>query len=152
MSTSPEYGARVHLVLSGIALLGVAGCDVSAEEHFHELSDRVQVDCGRLETCELTRAVRSVSIDGLDVRQGQIIGLLNGNLTVAGDNLERVTLELLRTIDAGKYEIATIYFGQDVTQADAEGLAAHIGATFSNLQTEIIYGGQPYMYYILSVE
>ncbi|TMC60710.1 MAG: hypothetical protein E6J26_01160 [Chloroflexi bacterium] len=105
-----------------------------------------------VETCELTRAVRTVSLDGLDVRAGQVIGLLNGKLTVAGDNLERVGLDLLRAIDAARYEIATIYYGQDVTLADAQSLAARIHETYTNLQTEIINGGQPHMYYIVSVE
>ena len=73
-------------------------------------------------------------------------------MTVAGDNLERVGLDLLRAIDAARYEIATIYYGQDVTLGDAQGLAARIHETYSNLQTEIINGGQPHMYYIVSVE
>ena len=105
-----------------------------------------------VETCELTRAVRTVSIDGLDVREGQIIGLLNGKLTVAGDNLEGMALDLLRAINAASYEIATIYYGLDMTQADAQSLAARIRDTYANLQTEIINGGQPHMYYIVSVE
>ena len=55
-------------------------------------------------------------------------------------------------IDAARYEIATIYYGQDVTLADAQSLAARIRDTYTNLQTEIVNGGQPHMYYIVSVE
>ncbi len=105
-----------------------------------------------VETGEITRAVRSVSIDGLDVREGQAIGLLDGKLTVAGDDLHTVAIDILRQINADHYEIVTIYFGEDTTQSAADDLAAQIRATFANLQTEVISGGQPHTHYILSME
>jgi DAK2 domain fusion protein YloV len=103
-------------------------------------------------TAEITRAVRTVSIDGLDVLVGQIIGLLNGVLCVAGSDDIKVAVEILRKMNVDKYEIVTVYFGQDVTHADAESLADAVHAEFSYLQTEVIDGGQPHMHYIISVE
>ena len=103
-------------------------------------------------TCEVTRAVRSVSLDGLDVREGQMIGLLNGKLTMAGDTLDAVADGLLRQIDPQAFEIVTIYYGQDVSPAEAGALAGRIRAEYPHLQTEVISGGQPHTLYILSVE
>ncbi|MEP7199629.1 MAG: DAK2 domain-containing protein [Chloroflexota bacterium] len=103
-------------------------------------------------TGEITRAVRTVSLDGLDVREGQIIGLVNGTLSNAGSDLNRVALDVLRKMKADQHEIATIYYGQDVTQAEADQLAVTISEHFAGLQVEVINGGQPHTHYIISAE
>lgn len=103
-------------------------------------------------TFEVTRAVRSVSIDGLDVREGQMIGLVNGKLTVAGDELTAIVSDLFKHIGRDAFEIATIYFGENVTLAEADRLATQIRNEYPKLQVEVISGGQPHTYYIISVE
>lgn len=105
-----------------------------------------------VQTGEITRAVRSVSIDGLDVREGQLIGLLNGTLKVAGDDLNRIAMDLLQQMLDHDGEIVTVYFGQDVTPRDAEQLAEGIRTAFPHVQVEVHSGGQPHTYYILSAE
>ncbi len=105
-----------------------------------------------VDTGEITRAIRTVSIDGLDVREGQIIGLVNGVLAIAGDHVDRVALKLLHRMKAEQHEIITIYYGQDVTQADADSLAEQIRAEFPPVEVETVNGGQPHMHYILSAE
>ncbi len=103
-------------------------------------------------TFEVTRAVRSVSIDGLDVREGQMIGLLNGKLTVAGDELTAVVSDMFKQIGRDSFEIATIYFGENVTPSEADRLAAQIRTEYPKLQVEVINGGQPHTHFIISVE
>jgi dihydroxyacetone kinase-like predicted kinase len=103
-------------------------------------------------TGELTRAVRTVSIDGVDVREGQIIGLNNGKLTIAGDELNSVALDVMRRMNVEQSEIVTVYYGQEVSVAAAQQLAAQIRAHFNHLEVELVSGGQPHMHYILSAE
>ncbi|MCA1554803.1 MAG: DAK2 domain-containing protein, partial [Chloroflexi bacterium] len=105
-----------------------------------------------VQTGEITRAVRSVNIDHLDVREGQVIGLVNGVLQVAGDDLDRVALDVMRRMNVESAEIVTIYFGEDMAPADAEQLAAQMRAAFSSLQVEVVNGGQPHTHYLLSAE
>ncbi|MBI5877006.1 MAG: DAK2 domain-containing protein [Chloroflexi bacterium] len=106
----------------------------------------------RVATGEITRAVRTVSLDGLDILDGQIIGLVNGALNVAGNDHNVVALDIIRKMNAAHSEIVTIYYGQDVTQADADRLAADMRAAYPHLQVDVVSGGQPHIHYILSAE
>ncbi len=105
-----------------------------------------------IRTIEITTATRSVKLDQLDVREGQVIGLLDDNLTGAGDDRTAVTLDLLRQIQAEASEIITIYYGDTVTANDAEGLREAIQKQFPSQEIEIVSGGQPYYAYMISVE
>ncbi|MBI1802422.1 MAG: DAK2 domain-containing protein [Chloroflexi bacterium] len=115
-------------------------------------ADAMNRTLNTVQTGEITRAVRTVSIDGLNVREGQIIALLNGVLCVAGDNLSHVALELLRRMTLVSAEILTIYVGQDASGADAHELADRIRTTYRHLTVEVVDGGQPHTLFIISVE
>nr|BBH94438.1 dihydroxyacetone kinase [Thermogemmatispora argillosa] len=106
----------------------------------------------RIQTAEITTAVRAVQIDGLRVREGDIIGLINGNLAVAGNSLEGVINDLLQRMHVERYELLTIYYGEGTSEAHAQETAARIKQTYSHLEVEVVDGGQPYYTYIFSVE
>jgi DAK2 domain fusion protein YloV len=104
------------------------------------------------QTAEITTAVRTVQIDGVRVREGDFIGLINGNLTTAGQNIEDVIRDTLQRMHIDRYEILTLYYGQDVTAQEAQDTAKRIKAQFSHIEIEVVDGGQPYYAYILSAE
>jgi dihydroxyacetone kinase-like predicted kinase len=106
----------------------------------------------QVRTAEITTAVRDAAVDGVQVRAGQILGLLDGDLVTAADNRTQVIDELLERIGLDQHEILTIYFGQSVDRSDAEALAARIGERFADLEVEVQAGGQPLYDYIISVE
>ena len=105
-----------------------------------------------IQTAEITTAVRSAHIGGVRVREGDYIGLVNGNLTFAGRDMARVISETLERMDIDRYEIITLYFGEDVTREQAEETVRHIKEQHSHLEIEVVDGGQPYYAYILSAE
>ena len=105
-----------------------------------------------VQTAEITTAVRSVQIGGVRVREGDYIGLINGNLSIAGASKERVIHDTLGRMDIAKYEILTLYYGEDATRQEADETAKQIKAQYSHLEIEVMDGGQPYYAYILSVE
>jgi hypothetical protein len=107
---------------------------------------------GDVETIEITTATRDVELDGLAVAEGQIIGLLNDRLRTAGDAPDEVILTLLEQLDLEDYEILTIYRGQDASPAQVEALAARIEDRNPELEIELVDGGQPHYFYILSLE
>ncbi|WP_052887555.1 DAK2 domain-containing protein [Thermogemmatispora carboxidivorans] len=106
----------------------------------------------RIQTAEITTAVRAVQIDGLRVREGDIIGLINGNLAVAGSSLDGVINDLLQRMHVEHYELLTIYYGEGTSETHAQETAARIKQTYSHLEVEVVDGGQPYYTYIFSVE
>ncbi len=103
-------------------------------------------------TGEVTVAVRDAQLDGLAVRAGEVLGLLDGRAVASGSDREAVTLELIEQMRAAGGEILTIYFGSDSGEAEAQSLAQHAGRRWPDLELEVVDGGQPYYPYILSLE
>lgn len=104
------------------------------------------------QTAEITTAVRTVHIGGVRVREGDYIGLINGNLTIAGQNIDDVIRDTLQRMHIDRYEILTLYFGEDITAHEAQETAKRIKGQYSHMEIEVVDGGQPYYAYILSVE
>jgi DAK2 domain fusion protein YloV len=103
-------------------------------------------------TGEITTAVRDATSDGVHVRAGQTIGLLDGELVAAADQRDRVVDDLLERMSLGEREIVTIYYGQPASRADAETLARRIQGRFTSVDIEVQEGGQPLYDYIISAE
>jgi fatty acid kinase len=106
----------------------------------------------QIQTAEITTAVRSVEIGGLHVREGDFIGIINGNLTVAEARMECVIDDTLERMNIEHFEIVTLYYGEDITAEDAQQTARRIKSRYSHLEIEVVDGGQPYYAYIFSVE
>ncbi len=105
-----------------------------------------------VKTIEITRATRSTSLNGLDIKKKQAIGLLNGKLLAASNEPSDVLGNLLTRIELAKAEVITIYYGADTKEAEAEQVIAAIREQYPHLQVEIVSGGQPYYNYIVSIE
>jgi len=101
---------------------------------------------------EITRAVRSTVLKGLKIKRKQAIGLLDGDLVVAGDNITDVLYETLAKLDLDTKEIVTIYYGADTERAEAEQVSSTIRQKYPQLQVEVVRGNQPHYEYIVSVE
>ena len=106
----------------------------------------------RVHTAEITRAVRSVQLDGINVTEGDVIGLVNGRLVTAGSDLDQVVHEALNRMRTDQFEIITLYHGADVTAQTAEAMAQRIKEWFPEQELEVVHGGQPYYAYIISAE
>lgn len=105
-----------------------------------------------IETAEITQAVRSVQIDGMDVEEGEVIGLVNGKLRVKGDQPGKVVVQVLEFMRAQDFEIITLYYGESITADEAQQLADEITGHYPEQEIEVVDGGQPHYHYILSAE
>jgi len=105
-----------------------------------------------VQTGEITTAVRDAEIDGVKVKEGEIIAMLNRKLVYATHSLEQACLGLLEKANATDYELITLFYGADVTKHAAHHIAATIGETYPNLEVEVQDGGQPHYQFILSIE
>ena len=105
-----------------------------------------------IQTAEITRAVRSVQINGMSVQEGEIIGMVNGALKVKGSSPSEVALAALGQMDTELYEIITLYYGESITADEAEQIAAEITSRYPGQGIEVVDGGQLHYYYIISVE
>jgi DAK2 domain fusion protein YloV len=107
---------------------------------------------GSVQTGEVTIAVQDARFDGMEVHSGDVIGLLNDELTAKGSNSAAVVKTLLEQMDAANREIITLYYGQPVTAQEADALLAELSGLFPGQEIEIVSGGQPFYHYIISAE
>jgi hypothetical protein len=105
-----------------------------------------------IESGELAQATRSVEMNGIQVAEGQFIGLHNGDLAATGKTLEEALLNLLGKMNADSRELITFYWGEDLDPSQANRLADTVRVGYPAQQVEIYEGGQPHYFLILSVE
>lgn len=105
-----------------------------------------------IQTAEITTAVRSAQVNGLRVNAGETIGLLNDQLTASGPDALHVIDKLLQQIQAGQYDIVTVYYGDSVSAEEAQAVAEHIQEAFPGPEVEVVHGQQPHYQYIISAE
>jgi dihydroxyacetone kinase-like predicted kinase len=93
-----------------------------------------------------------VEIDGVDVKEGQIVCLLNGKLVLAANNLMDAILGLLKKAHADHFELITLFYGADVSRMEVDAIADSIRKKFPHQEIEVQDGGQPHYQFIISIE
>ena len=101
---------------------------------------------------QVTYAVRDSEYNGISIKKDDIIGLVDGEIAVAGDDITKTTISLLEKMLDEDSEIVTILYGQDVEADKAEEIAEYIEENYPDLDVKVHFGGQPLYYYIISVE
>jgi DAK2 domain fusion protein YloV len=103
-------------------------------------------------TGEITTATRNVEIDGVDVKEGQIIALLDGKLVLSASNLVEGCLGLLGNVDMDEYELITLFTGNNVSKTEVDQVVGKIEEAYPDHEVEIQEGGQPHYQFIFSIE
>ncbi len=105
-----------------------------------------------VKTAQVTHAVRDTTIDGIDIKKNQFMGISEGKIVATHALVEDVTKVLLKTVIDDESEIVTILYGEGVTEEDANVLKLYIDENFDHVDTEVYNGKQPLYPYIISVE
>lgn len=105
-----------------------------------------------VETIEITRATRSIRVNGLDIKKGQAIGLLDGKLLAASDDTSDIVIELLKRTELNGDEVISIYYGADTEESEAMAVSAIIRQQHPKVQVEVINGAQPHYNFIVGIE
>ncbi|MCS6826110.1 MAG: DAK2 domain-containing protein [Caldilinea sp.] len=116
------------------------------------LTAQMNAQVEAVRTGEITQAVRSAAVDGVEVKQGDIIGLHDGRLVSCGAGVTEVALDLLHKMNANDSALITIYYGDFVAEAAAQNFAEIVRQEYPEQDIELAYGGQPHYHYILSIE
>ena len=103
-------------------------------------------------TIEITRAVRSTQLGGLNIKKKQAIGFLDGDLVAVDDSTSDVFNEVVARLALDKAEVITIYYGAETKQTEAEQVSLSLREQHPHLLIEVVQGGQPHYNYIVSVE
>ena len=135
-------------VPQGIAALINFLPDLSPEENLENMTSEM----GRIHTGQITYAVRNTNIDGMEIHEGDIMGIGDSGMLAVGQNVNETVLETLKHLVDDESELISVYSGEDVTEEDAAALVEKVQAAFPNCEVELNDGGQPIYYYLLSVE
>ncbi len=135
-------------VPQGLAAQMAFNPETSLDENASEMTKAAKL----VSSIEVTRAVRDACLDGVIIRKGDFLGLINGNIKMAAGSATEAVERALGAIDTTKSEIATLYYGDETTAEEAAALAYVLKAKNPGLEFEVIPGGQPHYHYIISVE
>ncbi len=117
-----------------------------------QVTDEMLSAIGEIESGEITTAVRDVEIDGIDVKEGEIITLHNGKLVGSNKSLKEGCLTFLEVAKATELELITMFHGENISREDAQAMAEYIQEKYPDQIVELQYGGQPHYQFILSIE
>lgn len=120
----------------------------SVEDNVKAMSAAVK----EVKTGQVTYAVRDTVFDDMEIKKDEIIAISEGNIVAHGENPEEQTLELIKKMVDDDSFLITLFYGDKVEKEVAEGLKEKIEEIAEECDVEIIYGGQPLYYYIISVE
>jgi DAK2 domain fusion protein YloV len=137
-----------HNVPEGLSALMRLVPDGDFKSVVQEMGEALQ----DVQTGEITTAIRSVEIDGVQVKEGEIIALLNRKLVASSQGLEEACLSLLEKADAQNYELITLFFGADLSRHEANRIADKIRSRYPDIEVELQDGGQPHYPFIISIE
>ncbi|MBO5525735.1 MAG: DAK2 domain-containing protein [Clostridia bacterium] len=101
---------------------------------------------------QVTHAVRKTSVNGFEIEEGDIIGLDDKKILAKSNDINTTVLDLIKEMKEEWHEIITLYFGEDVTEEQAEELTEKVSEEFPDCDVDYRYGGQPIYYYMLSLE
>lgn len=154
---SVSKGERAHhltVVATRTVPQGIAALTAydPANTKADDLAAQMTAHIADVHTGEVTQAVRSATVDGVEVMQGDIIGLHDGKLVSCGVGLADVALDLLHKMSASEGALITLYYGDFVAEAAAQDFAETVRREYPEQDIEFAYGGQPHYHYILSVE
>ena len=115
------------------------------------LTDMI-AEMDKIKTLSVTYAVRDTNIDGFEIANGDIMGIGDVGMLAVGKSKEDTTVEALEKLIDENSELVTIYYGEDISEEEANILVDKIESKFEGIELDLQYGGQAVYYYIISVE
>ena len=129
------------------ALINYIG-DTSVEENVERMTEEMT----RVKTGQVTYAVRDTELDGKVIKENDIMGIGDQGIVAVGQDIADTTVEMVSELIDDESELISIYYGSDVTEEDAEAIAARVSEKYPDVDVEVNYGGQPIYYYLISIE
>jgi len=144
---------KVHVIETHSVPQGVAAVVAFRPERSGgENVETMKAEAARVQTIEVTHAVRDTRSNGLKVKKGDVIGLVNDKLEFAGGDYAEVVNKALGKLGPDAYELVTVYRGQGASDEELAQLESAIRSSFPGLEVEVQQGGQQHYPFILSVE
>ena len=132
----------------GITAMITFSDEMTPDENLKEMIYAME----QVKTGEVTFSIRDTSIDGKVIKKDDIMGISEEGIESVGNDIKEVTKELLKTMVDSESGLITLYYGDKITEDEADDLVKELEDTYSDIEVDIHYGGQPLFYYLVSVE
>ena len=132
---------------------GLSAClRLNPSADLDELEKEMTEALGEVDTGEVTTATRSIKMNGINVREGEMIGLLNGNLVVSKHTLKDTMYALLDSAQVKEKEHITVFYGNNINKKDLDSSINALKERYPDQELEVHEGGQPHYHFIFSIE
>ena len=105
-----------------------------------------------VKTGQVTYAVRDTHIDDKEIKEGNIMGIGDHSILAVGEDIAEITKETINLMIDEDSELISVYYGEDITEEDAQALGDELQEQYPDCEVEVYEGGQPIYYYVVSVE
>ncbi len=122
--------------------------DADAKSNEETMLDEIK----NVKTGQVTYAVRDTHIDDKEIHQGDIMGIGDAGILSVGQDIAETTLEMLEQLVDDDSELISLYYGQDVTEEEADAFTQEVEKLYPDIDVDVHCGGQPIYYYVLAVE
>jgi len=140
---------------SGVILLEGSPMQINERKSDMGVSD-INLSIAQYRNYLISAEIPFYSIDtvmnDVEVKEGNVIGIAEGKLLGAGDGVDEITSNLVEKLVDEDSAIVTLFYGEDVSEEDANKLRDELEEKFEDIDVELYYGGQPLYYYLISVE
>jgi len=139
---------ETHSIPQGVAAVVAFQPERSGDDNVKSM----RTEAERVQTIEVTHAVRDTKSNGLRVKKGDVIGLINEKLEFTGADYIEVVKKALGKLGPDSYELVTVYRGQEASDDELAHLESELRENYPGLEVEVQQGGQRHYPFILSVE
>ena len=149
----PLSEKRVIVIPTGTVPQGITAALTFDEGATPEENEQMMADAAAtVHTASVTYAARDSEFDGHSITAGEYLALLDGSLVSNDSAIANVIAETADALEKHSPEIITVYYGEDVTEEDAENVGSALGEKYPDADITVLYGGQPVYYYVISAE
>ena len=148
MSDKNVIVAATKSIPQGISALMALNHDKEIEEN----NKKIEKAIANVKSGLVTYAVRNSNYDGINIEEGNVLGMVEGKISGVGNDILEVSHKVLDDMVDEDSSLISIYYGSEVNEDEALKLKEEIGELYNNCEIELHFGGQPLYYYILSVE
>lgn len=132
----------------GITAITVFNPELEVEDNKNEMTEAL----ARVVSGSVTYAVRDTEMDGKDIKEGDILGLVEGKINEVGRDRYEVCEKIIENVVNEDSELITVFYGNECDEESVNNLMSRLGEKYPDLDVQSYSGEQPLYYFIVSVE
>ncbi len=148
VSEIPTVVVASRFITQGLSALLAFDPDQDLESNQEAMTQAME----DVKSGQITHAIRDTSLNGVEIHEGDFMGIVDGDILISDQGLENVTLQTIDAMQDEESELLTVIYGEDVQPEEAEALRTKLSERYEDLEIEMYEGKQPIYNYLLSVE